>query len=501
MTGLLVFLACLLPQLALAASLTIGPSDALSAAVAQLQPGDTLFLRGGTYDQPLRSGDVMFPSGTSWANPITIASAPGETATFTNTINIQANSDGSPVQFLILDRLAMHVPPVADSLAVRFGEGAQHMRVSNSDLSGGGGVWIVQTTDDVQLVGNRIHDIPVIYVPAYGTSVGGYGVYGNGQHMLIDGNTFQDIAGYALHLYLSGGSVDNAVVQNKNLTNTAYSDGARNYAINTTILAGSNNVFQHNVVTGNPTNHGGAAVSVSVGRGNQILGNTITGNGGPPVEVNESAVETHVLGNTMDGSIQNDGAPGLVLDDGPAPEAVPRPSPAQGPPTPQDLHAQRSTAPALFFVWTFPRAIGATQFLLTSTYNNVTTEQLTVTPSTAAACTDLGGSDPDTYCVQWPDCPVPGIYKVTVTAQYPGVEGQEVVTSPASNQAVCVIVKTGTCTCEALQTGMPGEGPQMPEAQGASSMPPSPAPSSPLAAVSTPPAMPTFPPLLKTAAT
>jgi len=347
--GLLLAL-CLSPLPTLAATYTVSPSDSLAAAVGRLQPGDTLYLSGGTYTEPLISGPVTFPSGTSWSAPVTIASAPGETATLTSPVNIQANSDGSSVSYLVLDRLAIHVPQVADSLAVRFGDGTSHMRVSNSDLSGGGGVWIVKTTDDVQLLSNTIHDIPVIFVPAYGVSVGGYGVYGNGQHMLIDGNAFKDIAGYALHLYLSGGSVNEAIVTNNTITNAGYSDGTRNYAINAVILAGSNNVFQQNVVTGNPTNHGGAAVSVSVGSGNQILGNTITGNGGAAVEVNATAPDTRFQGNRMDSSVVNDGATGLVMMDGPAPAlgarapttAILAPLPA---PRPAPTHLRLLTRP------------------------------------------------------------------------------------------------------------------------------------------------------------
>jgi hypothetical protein len=48
-------------------------------AVAQLRPGDTLYLRSGRYNQQIF--EIKFAQGgTSWSNALTIASAPGELA-------------------------------------------------------------------------------------------------------------------------------------------------------------------------------------------------------------------------------------------------------------------------------------------------------------------------------------------------------------------------------------------------------------------------------------
>src|SRR5262245_57060180 len=44
---------------------------------SRLKPGDTLYLRAGTYAEALEH----VPSGTSWAQKVRIASYPGETAT------------------------------------------------------------------------------------------------------------------------------------------------------------------------------------------------------------------------------------------------------------------------------------------------------------------------------------------------------------------------------------------------------------------------------------
>src|SRR5262245_1054959 len=58
------------------------PFRTIDRGVSALQAGDTLYIRGGTYN-PGRFGkhaSVPLPSGTSWSNAVTIAGYPGETA-------------------------------------------------------------------------------------------------------------------------------------------------------------------------------------------------------------------------------------------------------------------------------------------------------------------------------------------------------------------------------------------------------------------------------------
>src|SRR5438093_817612 len=53
------------------------PKQTIQSGIACLTAGDTLYLRQGTYQESILSGSPSFPSGTSWANPVTIASYPG----------------------------------------------------------------------------------------------------------------------------------------------------------------------------------------------------------------------------------------------------------------------------------------------------------------------------------------------------------------------------------------------------------------------------------------
>ena len=43
-----------------------------------LTPGDTLFVRSGTYAESLQG---TIPGGTSWSSPVTVVAYPGDTVT------------------------------------------------------------------------------------------------------------------------------------------------------------------------------------------------------------------------------------------------------------------------------------------------------------------------------------------------------------------------------------------------------------------------------------
>jgi hypothetical protein len=328
-----------LPSVTLAASLTIGPGDALAPAVAQLRPGETLTLRGGTYPQPLRSGDVTFPSGTSWDAAVTIQGAPGETVMLVQPVNIQANSDGSPVSYLILDNLHMPTFRVADA--------SHHIRLAHSEVSGDATsvVVITKTTDAVEIVGNDIHGAGIANNPAYPVTVGSYGCYCNGDHMLLDDNTWHDNTGSALNIYLSGGTVSNARIRRNTFVHNAWTDGERNLGLDVVTLAGSNNLFCGNTLQDNTTVNSGSGVSVEYGSDNVVVGNTITGTAGPAITLNDSALNTVVAGNQLSNNqagIVGAGMASMIttttLDCG---SAAPRPGPLAPPrpsvPAPRNL--------------------------------------------------------------------------------------------------------------------------------------------------------------------
>ena len=54
------------------------PFRTINKGVSGLKPGDTLYIKSGTYAEALRNA---IPGGTSWSNPVTVAAMPGHTVT------------------------------------------------------------------------------------------------------------------------------------------------------------------------------------------------------------------------------------------------------------------------------------------------------------------------------------------------------------------------------------------------------------------------------------
>jgi hypothetical protein len=110
------------------------PCQTITTGLTKLSAGDTLYIRGGTYDESLTAAytSLVWPSGTSWSNAVTIAGYPGETATITGGIAIGDNNDGSIVSYLIFDNLTIRN---SHGNAFWVGYNSHHIRLINSDLA------------------------------------------------------------------------------------------------------------------------------------------------------------------------------------------------------------------------------------------------------------------------------------------------------------------------------------------------------------------------------
>jgi len=64
------------------------PFRTIRKGLTVLRAGDTLYLRGGTYNEGINAQNQTIASGTSWENPVTIAGYPGEGATLRDGIDL-----------------------------------------------------------------------------------------------------------------------------------------------------------------------------------------------------------------------------------------------------------------------------------------------------------------------------------------------------------------------------------------------------------------------------
>ncbi len=248
------------------------PFQTVAQGLSVLEPGQTLFLRGGTYGEWL----TMARSGTA-ADPISLRSYPGETVELTGRLKITASYVRvSGLRFV--GRTAANPEQV-----LIYVSGGDHVEISNNELTGAAmsAIYVGDPgngADDVQFLSNWVHDNGThdnldhgIY---YGTGTGG----------VIANNLFERNHAYGIHLYpdcdnalvtqntvvghgrsgvLAGGELTtsdgNVVVNNIVAFNAGH--GVRSYW---GLLPGTGNLFRNNVAFGNAAgNHGSGTLADS----------------------------------------------------------------------------------------------------------------------------------------------------------------------------------------------------------------------------------------------
>jgi hypothetical protein len=85
------------------------PFQTIAKGLSVMGAGDTLYLREGTYAEAINSQSQTIPTGTSWSNPVTIASYPGEYATLApsgvgNVILLNSYSTSYHIEYIILKK-------------------------------------------------------------------------------------------------------------------------------------------------------------------------------------------------------------------------------------------------------------------------------------------------------------------------------------------------------------------------------------------------------------
>jgi len=264
------------------------PFKTIAKGVSVLKPGDILYIRAGTYDEAI---DNEVPSGTSWANPVTLAAYPGETVTIQPT-DSRVVLISSPVSYIIFQDLILDGSNLTTAYPVvyinnMYGTGTPHHlrfiggEIRNSDSSQG--VLIESSTsgatpDYNEFINIKIHD--------NGATNLHHGIYIQSSHNLVSGCDIYHNATFAIQIYR-----DNAV----NGVNASY------------------NIVRNNKLHDNAVSGGGAGAVLSGGDGNIAYNNLIWNNRGG-ILVDYSASNTGVYDNTIYANNANGAtAPGIQL--------------------------------------------------------------------------------------------------------------------------------------------------------------------------------------------
>lgn len=259
---------------------TLGsPFLTVNHGVSVLTPGDTLFIRGGTYIEALNDN---IPSGTSFSAAVTVAAYPGETAILrpaSGTRVLYFANAGGVKKYIIIDGLVLDavncVTPPGSGEGVKITSGANHIRIIRCEIKNAVNQGVLITDDanasrNNEILSNTIHDV--------GTTSLHHGVYNSTQNNTIDGNIIYNCTGHGVHSF--GDNPSGAVIRN-NLIHDCTQVGIG-------LLSNNNQQAYNNVVYG-------CGTGINVGINSAFVGNnTLDGCG-----------NGLVLGSNTDGTFVN----------------------------------------------------------------------------------------------------------------------------------------------------------------------------------------------------
>jgi parallel beta-helix repeat protein len=245
--------------------------------------GDTLYLRGGTYVQSIRSNDQTIPVGTAWANAPQIKAYPGEIPIIqpsggSEVMNLASFVGGNDlIQYLIIDGLVFDGINTTNGDVVSL-NGTKYVRMQNADIKNSGPYnhpfAPINYTISVQqgpaefneLLRSNVHH-----------ARGSHGLYIRGANNFFDGLNVYDNAFCGMQLYATAGGVNNNTVKNsKFYGNGGFINelGVPQECAGLYIGSGNGNIAYNNVVYNNRE----VGIEITTGTNSQVYHNTVVGN-------------------------------------------------------------------------------------------------------------------------------------------------------------------------------------------------------------------------------
>lgn len=309
----------------------IQPFRSFAQGISMLQPGDTLYIRGGIYTEPIDTGKK---AGTA-EKYITIAAYQGETVT------LQPQSSPSckyaivprTMNYMILDGLVWDGSSGCNGpYGFRIVGGTHHLIVQNMEIKNVKSTGIYIEANNITIRNNKIHD----QVSLTGkTGERWYGIYfHHGKDSVIEGNDIYNNPGGGMQIY--PGPISNLVVRSNKLHHNNFLESSNVEGI---IVYGggletpisdvqiyNNLIYLNGVNQPDPGRSGGIRVA-NRATGIKVWNNTVYGNkgwginmqigmGGPPVdtEVRNNIVFDNRLGEIVDAGIGSTLSHNLTTD-------------------------------------------------------------------------------------------------------------------------------------------------------------------------------------------
>ena len=263
------------------------PFRTINQGVSVLGPGDTLFVKSGTYAESLY--DVI-PSGTSWAKPVTLAAYPGDVVT------IKPSSGNKVIrftrsQYIIIDGFVLDGANVATNV-IKITKEAHHIRIQNSELRGAPSQGILVT--NYGSINSDYNEFINLDVHNNGTTNLDHGLYITTRNNLIDRSSIHHNAGYGVHIYMGGcnNCANNNIVSNNAIYDNA---SAGSWGPGIILSSGSGNLAYNNLIWGNA---GGIQVAYRVSDA-QVYNNVVYANDNYGIRIQSDSVNAIIRNNIV----------------------------------------------------------------------------------------------------------------------------------------------------------------------------------------------------------
>lgn len=238
------------------------PFRTLGKGASVLSPGDTLFVRGGSYLGGPSFQDNI-PNGISWSEPITIKAYQSEVVTITAPINMGSLYFNNESHHIIVDGFVFDVTGGTGGIAT--GSYSHDIRIMNSEIKNATKSGILTAT------GSSFFEFINLDVHHNGTDgIHDHGFYlSTGHHVIKNSKIHHNCScGITIHSESGQKPSDNLVIGNRIYENSACAEG-------------------------------GAAINVSTGGArNQIINNLFWGNRRFGIRI-EDVADTKVINNTV----------------------------------------------------------------------------------------------------------------------------------------------------------------------------------------------------------
>jgi parallel beta-helix repeat protein len=254
----------------------------ISAGVACLAPGDTLFIREGMYsgsNDVIDSARFAVPSGTSWWSPVTIAGYPGEAVTIKPPDGRHAVrlTDGAP-SYLILQDFVIDMGNSSiggpELEGIYLSKGAHHNRFQRLEIKYARSFGVVISKSEGNSSFNEVINCKIHHTGnGTASNTNGHGLYISTSDNLFDGNEVYENEGFGFHLYDDSGPMNiNRNIITRNTIHDNGTDGGIAYGI--VVAWGADSLVYENTIY---RNRGGILV-YSGAMNAAIYNNTIFGN-------------------------------------------------------------------------------------------------------------------------------------------------------------------------------------------------------------------------------